>query len=181
MAANNTGTESDSCLGIVSVVPEMIDWEHARLLSAAGAYGLIYRVAEGVVAKIGFIEPEEAAFQRLLAAAGKALPVLAYAETMCLPPKISRTFCARHGRRLLPKDMIVCCCGMSLGVLLMPEADTAIWETFDALTIAEFLEEVSSYCFEELGHIWDAEDRNLAIYDGQLVALDFGNPDANCY
>ena len=87
------------------------------------------------------------------------------------------------GRRWLPKDMIICCCccGARLGVLLMPEADTTIWETYDALTIAEFLEEVSTYCFEAFRHTWDEAERNLAIYNGHLVALDFGDPEANCY
>lgn len=85
------------------------------------------------------------------------------------------------GRRSLPENMIICCCGARLGVLLMPEADTAIWEQYDVLTIAEFLEEVSSYCYEELGHTWDATERNLAVYNGHLVALDFGDPEADCY
>lgn len=158
-----------------------IDWEHVPLLSAAGAYGLIYRVVHGLVAKVGIIAREEADLQQHLAACGKALPVLGYAEDVSLPLTISRMFCAQHGRRALPKDMITCCCGMPLSVLLMPKADTAIWETFDALTIAEFLEETSSYCYEELGHVWDAEERNLAIYNGHLIALDFGDTEARCY
>jgi hypothetical protein len=162
------------------VAPETIDWEGATLLSAAGAYGLIYRVAPGLVAKVGFVAPEEAHLQQRLAACGKALPVLGCAEDIPLPVMISRTFCARHGQRALPQDMIICCCGAPLSVLLMPEADTAIWETYDALTIAEFLEEVSSYCYEELGHTWDAAERNLAIYNGHLVALDFGDLEADC-
>ncbi len=120
------------------VTLETIDWEHAKLLSAAGAYDLIYRVAPGLVAKVGFILPEEPHLQQRLAACGKALPVLGYAENVALPLTISRTFCARHGRRSLPEDMIICCCGARLGVLLMPEADTAIWERYDALTIAEW-------------------------------------------
>ena len=100
---------------------------------------------------------------------------------MALPLEMSRTFCAKPGRRVLPKDMIICCCGIPLSVLLMPEADTAIWETYDVLTIAEFLEEVGTSCFEELGHAWDAEERNLAIFEDHLVALDFGDPEADCY
>jgi hypothetical protein len=125
---------------------------------------VIYRVAPGLVAKVGFVESAEARLQQRLAACGKALPVFGYAENVALPLKISRTCCARHGRRWLPEDMIVCCCGMQLSVLFMPEADTAIWVRYDALPIAEFLEEVSSYCYEELGHTWDAAERNLAIY-----------------
>src|SRR5713101_1288448 len=100
------------------VAPETIDWEGARLLSAAGAYGLIYRVTPGLVAKVGFILPEEARLQQRLAACGQALPVLGYAENVALPLMISRTCCARHGRRSLPEDMIICCCGARLGVLL---------------------------------------------------------------
>jgi len=42
------------------------------MLSAAGAYGVIYRVAPGLVAKVGFILPEEARLQQRLAACGKA-------------------------------------------------------------------------------------------------------------
>jgi hypothetical protein len=167
--------------GATAIAPETIDWERARLLSAAGAYGLIYRITDGLVAKVGFVEPEEAHLQQRLAVRGHALPVLGYAEDIDLPLTISRTFCARHGRRSLPKDMIICCCGARLGVLLMPEADTAIWDHFDSLSIAEFLEEVSAYCFEELERNWDASERNLAIYQGRLVALDFGDPEANCW
>ena len=48
------------------VTLETIDWEHAKLLSAAGAYGVIYRVAPGLVAKVGFILPEEARLQQCL-------------------------------------------------------------------------------------------------------------------
>lgn len=166
---------------VTAISLETIDWEHATLLSAAGAYGLIYRVATNVVAKVGFILPEEADLQRRMAVRGQALPVLEYAEDVCLPLKISRAFCARHGRRVLPEDMIMCCCGARLGVLLMPEADTAVWDRFGALAIAEFLEEVDTYCFEELGHNWDAEERNLAIYQGHLIALDFGDKEADCY
>ena len=65
--------------GATPVSPETIDWEHARLLSAAGAYGLIYQVAVGLVAKVGFVEPEEADVQRRLAERWRpeeALPLL---------------------------------------------------------------------------------------------------------
>jgi len=157
-----------------------IDWEQAKLLSAIGAYGLIYRVAPGLVVKVGFIEPEEAELQQRLAGLGKTLPVLAYVEACDVPQIISQTFCAQHGRRSLPKDMIICCCGSPLDVLLMPEADTAIWDHYDDLTIAEFLEEIDTFCFEQ-GVVWDVSERNLAMYSGRLVALDWGNPEAPCW
>jgi hypothetical protein len=167
--------------GASAISPEPVDWEHATLLSANEAYGLIYRIAPNLVAKVGFILPEETDLQQRLAARGQALPVLEYALDVSLPLKISQMFCAKHGRRVLPEDMIICFYGAPLIVLLMPKTDTAIWDRFDALTIAEFMEEVSTYCFEELGHTWDAEERNLAIYQGHLVALDFGDPEADCY
>jgi hypothetical protein len=164
------------------ITPETIDWGNAVLLTTAGAYGLVYRIAEGLVAKVGLIEPQEVKLQQRLADLGKALPVLAYAECVSLPFKISEAFCARHGLRVLAEDMVICCCDMPLAVLVMPEADTAIWDNeYDSLEIAEFIEEIDTFCLEELGHNWDAEERNLAIYQRHLVALDFGDPDANCY
>lgn len=161
--------------------PETIDWKRALLRSTIGAYALIYEVAPGVVAKVGFVAAEESERQGRLAERGWALPVLGYAGDLDLPRFISKAVCAEHGLRELPEDMVACCCDSPLAVLLMPEADPAIWEYFDALTIAEFIEQVDAYCFEELGEQWDGEERNVAVYQGHLVALDFGDPEADCW
>ncbi len=125
------------------------------------------------------MEAEE--LQLRLAERGWALPVLGYAQDLQLPGSISKAFCAEHGLRELPEDMVACCCGWPLSVLLMLEADTVIRESFDALTIAEFIEQVSTYCIDELGEVWEAEERHVAVYQGHLVALDCGDPEADCW
>jgi hypothetical protein len=160
--------------------PQTIDWTQALLRSSIGAYGLVYEVAPGVMAKVGFILPEEAERQGRLAERGWALPVLGYAQDLDLPRFISKAVCAEHGLRELDEDMVACCCDAPLSVLLMPEADPAIWEHFDEAAVAAFIAQVDAYCSAELGADWDAEDRNVAVYQGRLVALDFGDPEAPC-
>lgn len=161
--------------------PQTIDWGRAHLRSTIGSYALIYVVDPGIVAKVGFIEPEEVQVQRHLAECGWALPVLGYVQSLQLPQDVSHAFCAQHGLRELPQDMLCCCCGWLLSVLLMPEADPAIWSHFTAKEVYAFMEQVSDYCLRELDVIWDAEDRHVAVYQGSLVALDLGNPEADCW
>jgi hypothetical protein len=163
------------------ISPQAIDWERALLRSASGGYALIYEVIPGVVAKVGFVEPEEASLQGKLAQRGWPLPVIGYAQATDLPPAITQAVCSEHGLRELPQDMIACSCGRPLSVLLMPEADPDVWAHFDAPTVARFIEQVSSYCFEEPGERRNAEERNVAVYRGRLVALDCGDPDAPCW
>ena len=157
-----------------------ISWDGAQLFSAMGSYALIYRVAPGVVAKVGLVERQEVELQQRVAETGRALPVWDYEERIAVPSSISETFCSEHGNRSLPDDMVSCSCGEPLSILLMPEANLAIWKHFDALSIAEFMEEVSTYCLEEFDFSWDCAERNLAIHQGHLVALDFGDAEEHC-
>ncbi|MCQ3972396.1 MAG: hypothetical protein DPW09_02995 [Anaerolineae bacterium] len=149
-----------------------IDWSK-RTPVGMGGYAVVYRVAPGVVAKVGHIEPEEVAAQRHFAGQALALPVLDYREAWPVPDAIDREACPVHGlrRQILPEGHS-CTCGSDHGVLLMPEADLSVDTTSAEYTafVLGFLRD----CLQQLGHCWDARPANVARYGGNLVALDFG-------
>lgn len=149
-----------------------IDWSK-RMLIGMGGYAVVYRVAAGIVVKVGQIGPREAAAQRHFAGQALALPVLDYREAWPVPDAIDRELCPIHGlrREILPEGY-PCTCGGSHGVLLMPEADLSVEPT--STQYRAFMLGFSRDCEQQLGHIWDARPANVARYRGHLVALDFG-------
>jgi hypothetical protein len=149
-----------------------IDWSK-RAPIGMGGYAVVYRVAHGIVAKVGHIEPEEAEVQRHFARQALALPVLDYREAWPVPDLIDREVCPVHGlrREILPEGY-TCTCGSNHGVLLMPEADLSVDPT--STEYRAFVMGFSRDCEQQLGHTWDARPANVACYRGDLVALDFG-------
>ena len=149
-----------------------IDWSK-RTPIGMGGYAVVYRVAPGVVAKVGHIGSREAEAQRHFAGQVLALPVLDYREAWPVPDSIDREVCPIHGLRqeILPEGYI-CTCDSNHGVLLMPEADLSVDPT--SAEYMAFVMGFSRDCEQQLGHYWDARPANMARYGGDLVALDFG-------
>jgi hypothetical protein len=157
-----------------------IDWSE-RAPIGLGGYAVVYRVAPGIVAKVGHIGPEEAAAQRHFSGQALALPVLDYREACPelverawpLPDAIDREVCPVHGlrREILPEGY-TCTCGSNHAVLLMPEAELSVDPT--SPEYRAFVMGFSRDCEQQLGHFWDARPANVARYQGNLVALDFG-------
>lgn len=155
-----------------------INWRKARLLSGGG-YAVIFRVAPGVVAKVGLIEPVEAERQRWAAAHGWALPVLDYEENAELPYNVTRRACPVHGarRNYLDADEELCLCGEALGVLVMPEAqevtDPADLATGTALQTQVAVAQTQRWP----GSCLDDRPANVMRWQGQVRLIDFGEPE----
>ena len=149
-----------------------IDWSKCTP-AGMGGYAVVYRVAPGVVAKVGQVEPEEVAAQRHFAGQALALPVLDYQEEWPVPNQIDREVCPVHGlrREILP-EAYTCTCGSDHGVLLMPEAELPV--DTNSAEYRAFIMGFSRDCEQQLGHLWDARPANVARYRGKLIALDFG-------
>ena len=140
-----------------------------------GGFALVYRVAPGVAAKAGQVEPAEVEAQRHFAGRGLALPVFDYQEQVELPPADGREVCPVHGLRvdILPEEGYTCTCGSPQAVLLMPAANDDL-DDLDQAELAAFLSDFAQRCEQELGLQWDSRALNVARYQGRLVALDFG-------
>jgi hypothetical protein len=112
---NDTNTQCD----IAS-----IEWTDCEWIGLGG-YAVVYRVAPGVAAKVGRIEPEEVEAQRHFARQGLALPVWDYRSSWPVPKRIDREVCPVHGlrREILPAGYTCTCGSQEHAVLLMPEAD----------------------------------------------------------
>ena len=156
-----------------------IDWE-ARQLIGMGASAVVYRVAPGVAVKVGRIAPDEAEAQRYFARRLLALPVWDYRPEWPVPGGISRELCPIHGPRrdILPQGGRGCACDARRhDVLLMPEADSAPIDvnTQEYRAFAMFF---SRDCEQQLGRCWDVRPANVAFYQGQMIALDFGEEEA---
>jgi hypothetical protein len=153
-----------------------IDWSEC-VPAGMGGYAVVYRVAPGVVAKVGRIEPEEVAAQRHFARQGLALPVFDYRAGWPVPERIDREVCPLHGLRqelLPPAAGYACTCGWLVhDMLLMPEADAAPLDP-TSIEYRAFVLGFSRDCEGQLGRLWDARPANVARYRGRLVALDFG-------
>jgi len=152
-----------------------IDWSKCIPIGMGGL-AVVYRVSPGLAAKVGRIEPAEAAAQRHFARQGLALPVLDYVAEWPVPGHIGREVCPRHGLRreiLPPAAGYPCACGSDQAVLLMPEADDAPLDP-DSTEYRAFTLGFLRDCAAQLGLYWDARPANVARYRGRLVALDFG-------
>jgi hypothetical protein len=153
-----------------------VEWAECEWIGLGG-YAVVYRVAPGVAAKVGRIEPEEVEAQRHFARQGLALPVWDYRASWQVPERIDREVCPVHGLRreiLPPAAGNFCTCGsLEHAVLLMPEADDDPIDTRSTVYRA-FLLGFLRDCELQLGRIWDARPANVARYRGRLVALDFG-------
>ncbi len=153
--------------------PDRWPWPE-RVILGMGGYAVVYRLL-GLAVKLGRVTSPEADTQRLFAARGLALPVLAYyPELAGLPDPVRREVCPRHGvrREILPAPA-PCRCAELPAALVMPLTDAhATIEPDDLRTfIMGFSREA-----EQSGLVWDARPANVARYQGRLVALDFGEP-----
>lgn len=151
-----------------------IDWSKCEP-AGMGGYAVVYRVAPGLVAKVGRIEPEEAAAQRHFARQGLALPVFDYHADWPVPERIDRELCPLHGLRqeILPEGYHCTCGSLAHAVLLMPETDDAPVDPA-SVEYRAFVLGFSRDCLQQLSRLWDARPANVARYQGRLVALDFG-------
>lgn len=148
-----------------------IRWEQRKPITGSSS-GVIFRVAPGVVAKVGFVLPSEMKVQRYFAQRGLALPVLDYQEELKVPDAVSRKTCAVHGMRKRPKEDRTCTCGKPQDVLLMPEANKI--GRGGQKKVRAFMLEFTQTVATELKQIWDGQRDHIGRYQGRLVAMDFG-------
>jgi hypothetical protein len=139
-----------------------------------GGYAVVFRL-HGLAVKVGRVAPQEADYQRLFAARGLALPVLAcYPALDGLPEPVRREVCPLHGvRREIMPAPAPCRCNEPPAALLMPLTDANA--TIEADDLRAFIMGFSREA-EQAGLFWDARPSNVARYRGRLVALDFGEP-----
>jgi hypothetical protein len=139
-----------------------------------GGYAVVYRFYDLAI-KVGRVSSQEVDYQRLFAARGLALPVLAFhSEPDGLPAAVRRELCPVHGvRREIMPDPAPCRCAEAPAALVMPLTDANA--TIEPDDLRAFLIGFSREA-EQLGLFWDARPSNVARYQGRLVALDFGEP-----
>lgn len=134
-----------------------------------GAYGAVFRIAEGIVAKVGRVMPDEVERQRYMASQEVAVPVLYYAERF--------PTCFLHNKQCYRNhagDPDGTDCGNYMNVLVMPEAlDVPMSRRYTA-EVTNFREYISSLVQEKFGEAWDDELRHVKLYEGHLVAIDLG-------
>jgi hypothetical protein len=146
-----------------------VNWGEATLINHGG-YGVIYRVAPSVVAKVApRIDAREIAAQLYFSAKQMALPIFSYSQGLFLTPRIHRQCCGPHGVRELFDEG--CTCNDPVDVVLMPEAERVCLYSEE---VAAFMDEVTEACVNEINRAWDCRLENVARYQGRLVALDFG-------
>ena len=152
----------------------MVNWHSPDIEQVnVGSYSVLYKLAPGLVAKVGLIEPEEAKAQEYFATLGLALPVIDYGFQVGVGEKVSRDVCSVHGIRPVVENY--CSCGHSQAVLLMPEAHPPRGYTEpEIITFMDHVSDIYARLFEQT---WDYTMRNVAMYQGHLVALDFGDPE----
>ena len=112
--------------------------------------------------------------QVLLAQENLAVPVLGYAQGVCLPPVIRQAACSSHGVRRWTDGP--CTCDQPVDVLLMPRVERICTDDeFDRAEVLILRERVKQLCWRIYRGMWDCHAGNLAIYQGRYVALDFGD------
>ena len=98
-------------------IPEMLQTIHLAMVNwqspdveqiNIGGYSVLYRLAPGLVAKVGLIEPEEAKAQSYLAGLGLALPVIDYGFQVGVGEKVSKDVCSVHGIRPVVENYCSC-------------------------------------------------------------------------
>lgn len=147
---------------------DAIDWS-GREVIGMGGQAVIFRVVPGYVVRIADLDYGELNAQRTLAARGLALPVLAVARNYDLPADVARDACPRHGYRSAYMSEPDCEC-YSKDVLLLPEAQ----DTPEDQPVDDFMDMVTEACATLCDRDWDARPDNVMIYNGHVVALDFG-------
>lgn len=152
-----------------------INWQGPDLAKfSVSGKSVLYKPGAGLIAKVGLlIEPDEMEAQRRMAALGLALPVIDYAFQANVGMRVSRDVCSAHGIRPVTREE--CTCGVAHSVLLMPEA--APIRGYQRPEIERFIHRVQAVSQRVLQRDWDGREPNVALYQGHLVALDFGTPE----
>ena len=145
-------------------------WYGAKVIGCGG-YGTVFRLRNGLIAKVGSVNEDEAITQRFYHSKRLALPVLAYFESWTTPT-IQRKACPKHGARKHVVDKEACTCHEMNGVIIMPEAVTGIVTKDEFEYLQERINKLESK-HPELNP-WDDRDSNCARYQGVVVGLDFG-------
>lgn len=145
-----------------------------RKLIDRGGYAALYEV-NGCAVKIGAIEKGEAERQQWACETYQAaLPVLAYAHRVEVTEAVTREACPRHGGEEEGEWGWECYCCQPLDVLVMPLARPAPRKVYYSPEAKTLIATVSNALRKKFDRYWDERPANLAIYEGRLVLLDFG-------
>ena len=137
-----------------------------------GTYGVVYRVGD-VAFKIGCIEEAEVERQAWVHMTfRRALPVLAFRQSVELPHAITRQVCPIHGPLGLDRESWNCHCSEPMDILVMPLAETADRKTY--LRVRRMIDEIKDALAVEFEFSWDDAARNLLRFRGRVILADFG-------
>jgi hypothetical protein len=140
-----------------------IDWSKAEYLGR-GAYGRVYRVAPGIVVKLGHMREEEAIRQKKFAAMRLAVPVYDFQQDIEVPRQLVAGYCFLHGY-----DWDQCSCTETRNALLMAEAE----RPGETRYTYRFMRRFYQLAYEVHDYYWDNHTGNIGRYRGRYVALDF--------
>lgn len=154
-----------------------INWRRRVYIDGRG-FANVYRVAKGIVAKVGAVREDEAQEQIKAANLGKAIPVLEYREQVEVPAIVAREACPKHGKR---KNIVACgadcTCDEAPDILLMPEAEALKGVDRAHGNLDQVVDQLSNF-FDDNDVLWsDPKPDNLLRWNGEIVACDFGRPD----
>lgn len=134
-----------------------------------GASGTVYRIAKGIVVKIGRIWNDEVEKQEYFHSQGVAVPVL-YHGVLHEVGRVHNTHCfLRH-----KPEEVGTRCAYGIGVLVMPEAEELPWDQEFTPDTDSFMDYIENLMWERFGAEWDRAPRHVRIYEGHKVAIDFG-------
>ena len=148
-------------------------WRNRTFLNGGGSAN-IYRVAPEIVAKVGLVERQEADDQRKASANKLAVPVLDYSTEIDLPRCVRLEVCPLHGlRKHIVCEGVECLCNEDLAVLIMPEGGLPARNPLLDDRIIDLWDKLNA-----VGVFWgDPRPSNTLLYEGRLVAADFGLPE----
>ena len=153
-----------------------LQWDHPPILGAGG-YGVVYALPQNLAIKVGRIEStgmfDEITPQKLMAQYGLALPVLAFFPQVIVPDAVCRDLCGIHGVRVQSGP---CSCRERVhSALLMPQAFSPIGH-FSCKEREKWRTAFEDFYLFHIGRQWHGEEGAILMYQGRLVAIDFGVP-----
>jgi len=151
-----------------------IDWNQLTMIDY-GSYGVVFATGAQTqtVVKLAYnMDEEEIIRQNHFARQGKAVPVFHYLPIVP-PPGIAKLCCPQHG---VTSRRNFCTCRESVGGALMPRVELlGLYGPVSDENIQYFMDSMYRECWDTFQFSWEPNERNVARFQGKLVALDFGN------
>ena len=151
-----------------------VDWSQLKRIDN-GSYGVVFATGAQTktVVRLAYnMDEAEIERQNHFARQGKSIPVFDYASIVP-PPEGAKLCCPQHGVTSWPK---FCTCHLSVGAALMPRVeDLGLYGSVTDETIQNFMDSIYRECHNAFQFSWEPHERNIALFQGELVAIDFGD------